>query len=135
MCIVLQLKKTELTKGKCRVKDLALASEGICLINIQEHPYLRAPLKQVESENYFFSVHFPWVHFVKGGAICTVCWLDFDLILREWRRQSQPVQRSLPRPADVTTAILRGAPHKEQKNRTLYEVRLTLFRAHPTNVL
>jgi pre-mRNA-splicing factor CDC5/CEF1 len=40
---------------------------------------------------------------------------------KEWRRQSQPVQRSLPRPADVNTAILRGAPHKEQKNRPLYE--------------
>ena len=40
-----------------------------------------------------------------------------------------PVQRSLPRPSDVNTAILRGAPHKDQKNRALYEVCLILFRA------
>ena len=40
---------------------------------------------------------------------------------REWRRQSQSVQRHLPRPVDVNTTILRGAPHKDQKYRALYE--------------
>jgi pre-mRNA-splicing factor CDC5/CEF1 len=40
---------------------------------------------------------------------------------REWRCQSQPVQRSLPRPTDINTSILRGAPHKDQKYRALYE--------------
>ena len=40
---------------------------------------------------------------------------------REWRRQSQSVQRHLPRPVDVNTTILRGAPHKDQKYRSLYE--------------
>ena len=40
---------------------------------------------------------------------------------REWRRQSQAVQRHLPRPVDVNTTILRGAPHKDQKYRALYE--------------
>lgn len=41
---------------------------------------------------------------------------------REWRSQSQTVQRSLPRPTDVNTSILRGAPHKDQKYRELYKV-------------
>ena len=41
---------------------------------------------------------------------------------REWRRQSQAVQRGLPRPADVNTSVLRGAPHKDQKYRDLYKV-------------
>ena len=40
---------------------------------------------------------------------------------REWRRQSQSVQRHLPRPVDINTTILRGAPHKDQKYRALYE--------------
>ena len=42
---------------------------------------------------------------------------------REWLRQSQPVQRALPRPSDINASILRGAPHKDQKYRALYEVR------------
>lgn len=41
---------------------------------------------------------------------------------REWRRQSQAVQRALPRPTDVNTSILRGAPHKDQKYREIYKV-------------
>ncbi len=41
---------------------------------------------------------------------------------KEWRRQSQSVQRKLPRPTDVNTSILRGAPHKDQKYRDLYKV-------------
>ena len=41
---------------------------------------------------------------------------------RQWRKQSQSVQRRLPRPSDVNTAILRGAPHRDQKYRDLYEV-------------
>ena len=41
---------------------------------------------------------------------------------REWRRQSQAVQRDLPRPIDINASILRGAPHKDQKYRALYEV-------------
>lgn len=40
---------------------------------------------------------------------------------REWLRQSQPVQRALPRPSDINASILRGAPHKDQKYRALYE--------------
>ena len=52
------------------------------------------------------------------------CALYFRLCVeeREWRRQSQAVQRALPRPTDINTAILRGAPHKDQKNRAFYEV-------------
>lgn len=42
---------------------------------------------------------------------------------REWRLQSQVVQRGLPRPNDVNTSVLRGAPHKDQKYRELYKVR------------
>lgn len=41
---------------------------------------------------------------------------------RVWRRQSQAVQRALPRPTDVNTSVLRGAPHKDQKYRELYKV-------------
>ncbi len=39
-----------------------------------------------------------------------------------WCRQSQVVQRGLPHPTDVNTSILRGAPHKDQKYRELYQV-------------
>ena len=42
----------------------------------------------------------------------------------EWRRQSQSVQRDLPRPTDVNTSILRGAPHRDQKFRELYKVQI-----------
>lgn len=41
---------------------------------------------------------------------------------RDWLRQSQTVQRGLPRPTDVNVSILRGAPHKDQKYRELYKV-------------
>ena len=41
---------------------------------------------------------------------------------REWKRQSKAVQRHLPRPTDINDSILRGAPHKDQKYRALYEV-------------
>ena len=40
------------------------------------------------------------------------------------RRQSQVVQQNLPRPTDINTSILRGAPHKDQKYRELYKVSL-----------
>ena len=50
-------------------------------------------------------------------AICTCFSAE-----REWRCQSQAVQRDLPRPTDVNTSILRGAPHKDQKYRELYKV-------------
>lgn len=40
---------------------------------------------------------------------------------REWKRQSKAVQRHLPRPTDINDSILRGAPHKDQKYRALYE--------------
>jgi len=40
-----------------------------------------------------------------------------DFLLR-----SQAVQRSLPRPNDVNTTILRGAVHSDQKMKSLYEV-------------
>ena len=40
-----------------------------------------------------------------------------DFLLR-----SQAVQRSLPRPNDVNTTILRGAVHRDQKMKSLYEV-------------
>ncbi len=36
---------------------------------------------------------------------------------------SQSVQRDLPRPTSVNTNILKGAPHRDQKYRDLYEVR------------
>ena len=41
---------------------------------------------------------------------------------RQWHRQNQSIQRRLPQPSDVNTAILRGAPHRDQKYRDLYEV-------------
>lgn len=40
---------------------------------------------------------------------------------REWRRQSSAVQQGLPRPSEVNSSVLRGPPHKDQKNRALYE--------------
>ena len=43
---------------------------------------------------------------------------------REWRRQSSAVQQGLPRPCEVNSSVLRGPPHKDQKNRALYEVRV-----------
>ena len=43
---------------------------------------------------------------------------------REWRRQSSAVQQGLPRPSEVNSSVLRGPPHKDQKNRALYEVRV-----------
>ena len=52
------------------------------------------------------------------GFTCSFCIVE----ALEWQRQSQSVQRSLPRPTDVNTSILRGAPHKDQKFRELYKV-------------
>ena len=40
---------------------------------------------------------------------------------RERRRRSQTVQRDLPRPSGINTTILKGAPHRDQKYRDLYE--------------
>lgn len=37
------------------------------------------------------------------------------------RTWSQSVQRNLPRPSDINTTILKGAPHRDQKYRDLYE--------------
>ena len=53
---------------------------------------------------------------------------------RQWRRQSQSVQRRLPRPSDVNTAILRGAPHRDQKYRDLYEVQYIIFNVFAIHV-
>ena len=40
---------------------------------------------------------------------------------RERRRRSQAVQRDLPRPSGINATILKGAPHRDQKYRDLYE--------------
>lgn len=47
---------------------------------------------------------------------------------QKWHCQSQTVQRALPRPTDVNISVLRGAPHKDQKYRELYKVRICLHR-------
>ena len=44
------------------------------------------------------------------------------LVEKERKTWSQAVQRDLPRPREVNTAILKGAPHRDQKFRDLYEV-------------
>lgn len=41
----------------------------------------------------------------------------------ERKTWSQAVQRGLPRPCEVNTSVLKGAPHRDQKYRDLYEVR------------
>ena len=51
-----------------------------------------------------------------------LCTTGYSVEERQWRRQSQSVKRGLPRPTDVNSAILRGAPHRDQKYRDMYEV-------------
>uniref|UniRef100_A0A1X7TE27 Cell division cycle 5-like protein n=1 Tax=Amphimedon queenslandica TaxID=400682 RepID=A0A1X7TE27_AMPQE len=44
----------------------------------------------------------------------------------ERKTWSQAVQRGLPRPCEVNTSILKGAPHRDQKYRDLYEVNVNI---------
>ena len=50
--------------------------------------------------------------------------LPFIVCIEEEERRvwSQAVQRNLPRPSGVNSSILKGAPHRDQKYRDLYEV-------------
>ena len=50
------------------------------------------------------------------------CSVINDLEEANRRTWSQSVQRDLPRPSDINTTILKGAPHRDQKYRDLYEV-------------
>ena len=42
---------------------------------------------------------------------------------KERRSWSHAVQRDLPRPCEINTSVLKGAPHRDQKYRYIYEVR------------
>lgn len=50
-----------------------------------------------------------------------------NLVERERKTWSQAVQRDLPRPREVNNSILKGAPHRDQKFRDLYEVMLYMY--------
>jgi len=54
--------------------------------------------------------------------VCNKRYFHFLAEKQDFLLRSQAVQRSLPRPNDVNTTILRGAVHPDQKMKSLYEV-------------